>query len=114
MINFLKYLDEFIEYLKYCKELAFEEEPDYDYLINLLKKILKYNCDNSDPDFDWDYNLKSNGKYDLLNNLGKYKNKSMLMNNKSTNSQIFNRDETAISPNFFKNNGNSIFNKNEE
>ena len=32
--------NEFLEYLKYCKNLKFEENPDYEYLRNLFRKIL--------------------------------------------------------------------------
>lgn len=80
-------------------------------MINLLKRVLSNYCENLDPDFDWNKNLKSKEKYDISNH-GKYKNKSMIMNNKSTNSQIYNKDETAISPGILKN-GNSIFKKEE-
>jgi len=102
-----KIIGEFIEYFKYCKELIFEADPDYDYLIGLLKKILTDYCNNSDPDFDWDKSLKSNNIFESINT-GKYKNKSMLMHNKSSNSHIFNRDETDISPGILKH-VNSIF-----
>jgi serine/threonine protein kinase len=32
---------EFTEYVKYCKNLAFEQDPDYEYLRNLFRNILK-------------------------------------------------------------------------
>jgi len=32
--------NEFLEYVKYCKNLKFEENPDYEYLRNLFRKIL--------------------------------------------------------------------------
>jgi hypothetical protein len=112
-------LDEFIDYIEYCRELPFEADSDYDYLLNLLKNILKNYCDNEDPDFDWDKTIKSNDRYEVPNNNSNHningrlmKNKSMLMNNKSTNSQINNKDETTFSPGFLKN-GNSIFIKDE-
>lgn len=99
--------------------MKFEADPDYEYLLNLLKDILKKHCENEDPDFDWDKNLRSKGKYEIpiINgisnmNIGKYKNKSMLMQNKSTNSFIDNKDESAFSPGLMKN-GNSIFRKDE-
>lgn len=82
-----------------------------------MHNVLSKYCENEEPDFDWDKTLKSNGKQEAVSsngnvNIGKYKNKSMLMQNKSTNSQIINRDETAFSPGMLKN-GNSIFKKDE-
>ena len=35
--------DEFIDYMKYVKQLEFEQEPDYKYLINLFISILSKN-----------------------------------------------------------------------
>ena len=32
---------EFIEFVKYCRGLKFEEEPDYNYLRGLMIKSLK-------------------------------------------------------------------------
>ena len=31
---------QFVDYIKYCKNLAFEQDPDYEYLRNLFRKIL--------------------------------------------------------------------------
>ena len=36
--------DEFKEFLCYCRNLKFDEEPDYQYLKGLLKKVLYKNC----------------------------------------------------------------------
>jgi len=97
--------------------LTFEADPDYEYLLSLFKNILKKHCENEDPDFDWDKTLKSKEKYEVSSikgnmNIGKYKNKSMLHQNKSYNSHIYNRDETDFSPGMLKN-VNSIFKKDE-
>jgi len=32
---------EFAEYMKYCKNLRFEQDPNYEYLRNLFKNIRK-------------------------------------------------------------------------
>lgn len=45
----LGYPDAFARYLNYCKALAFEEEPDYDYLRNLFRQHF-HRCG-----FAWDY-----------------------------------------------------------
>ena len=55
--NFLP--EEFCEYIKYCRKLNFEQEPDYEHLRNLFKKVLiKYRTIN-DLNFSW---LKRNKK----------------------------------------------------
>ena len=61
--------NEFIEYLKYTKSLKFEENPDYEYLINLFKKILDKEYQSYDLKFSWvndrNYNtLKEKNKND--------------------------------------------------
>ena len=104
--------DEFSEFIDYCRKLEFEQEPDYEFLTNLLKKVLKNNCEISNPDFDWNYKLKSNSNYECNNDENKHKNKSMLLNI-STISHVYFKDETGISRNFLKINGNSIFHKND-
>jgi len=78
-----------------------------------LEKYCKY----EEPDLQWDKKLKVNGKAEAVSSnsnikIGKYKNKSMVIQNKSTNSQIYNKDETTFSPAMLKN-SNSIFKKNE-
>ena len=37
--------------------LEFEDDPDYDYLLNLFKTAL-VNCDEDEPDFNWNKDLK--------------------------------------------------------
>lgn len=44
---------EFVEYLKYCKNLKFEETPDYDYLKGLFRKIMLENGFKNDSIFMW-------------------------------------------------------------
>ncbi|KAI9350887.1 kinase-like domain-containing protein [Obelidium mucronatum] len=45
--------DEFAIYLKYCRELKFDEEPNYDYLRSLFVKVLQDANDVDDGIFDW-------------------------------------------------------------
>ena len=48
------YPDELVSYLKYTKSLEFEEDPKYDYLIELFEKIIKNNLlDTIDYRYDW-------------------------------------------------------------
>jgi len=47
--------DEFITYVKYCRNLKFKEKPDYKLLINLLKELYErkgYNY-RKNVKFDW-------------------------------------------------------------
>ena len=48
---------EFTEYVKYCKNLAFEQDPDYEYLRNLFRNILKKIHEKNDLNFSWNKKL---------------------------------------------------------
>ena len=63
---------EFVDYVKYCKGLAFEQDPDYEYLRNLFRKILLDINQINDMKFSWSKNvakniLKMNGKGKYIN-----------------------------------------------
>ncbi|KAJ3324353.1 casein kinase I [Blyttiomyces sp. JEL0837] len=47
------YPEEFAAYLKYARDLKFEDTPDYDYLRQLMNKVLARNGDVDDGVFDW-------------------------------------------------------------
>ena len=47
------YPPEFAKYLKYCRNLGFEETPDYDYLRDLLTKALRDDGNVEDGEYDW-------------------------------------------------------------
>ena len=47
------YPPEFAKYLKYCRNLGFEETPDYDYLRDLLTKALRDDGSVEDGEYDW-------------------------------------------------------------
>ena len=44
---------EFTNYLNYCRNLKFEEKPDYDYLKNLIKGLMKKSAFENDYRYDW-------------------------------------------------------------
>ena len=44
---------QFVDYIKYCKNLAFEQDPDYEYLRNLFKNILLSENQINDMNFSW-------------------------------------------------------------
>jgi len=43
----------FCKYFEYCRQLMYEEEPDYDYLITLFTKTLQQNNEVIDFMYDW-------------------------------------------------------------
>ena len=45
--------EEFSQYIKYCRNLHFKEDPDYDYLRGLFTTILIKNRHNNDLNFSW-------------------------------------------------------------
>ncbi|KAI8620333.1 kinase-like domain-containing protein [Chytriomyces sp. MP71] len=49
----LNYPDEFIVYLRYCRDLTFEETPDYDFLRGLFTQVLTRTGETDDGIFDW-------------------------------------------------------------
>ena len=44
---------QFLEYMNYCRRLGFEENPDYNYLINLFQSFMKELSYEDDGQFDW-------------------------------------------------------------
>ena len=49
---------EFIKYIDYCKKLKFEEDPDYEFLRNIFRKILNSQNTINDNKFSWIFNKK--------------------------------------------------------
>jgi serine/threonine protein kinase len=45
--------DEFCEYIKYTRNLQFEEDPNYDYLRGLFSKVMQRFKYNKDYEYDW-------------------------------------------------------------
>ena len=43
----------FLEYMKYCRNLKFEQEPDYKYLIELFENKFKELGYEDDGTFEW-------------------------------------------------------------
>ena len=91
---------EFVKYFEYVKQLEFDEDPNYNLLIELFQSVLKNNCgvkyinsNNSKREslFDWNSNINNIGLIDHYIMNKKYnslmdKNKS----NKSNNNKRFN------------------------
>jgi len=53
--------EEFCLYLNYCRNLKFEEKPDYNYLRKLFKDVMHRNGFENDYMYDWTIK-KSGGK----------------------------------------------------
>lgn len=45
--------DEFVLYLNYCRRLEFDEDPDYEYLRNILVNLYKLHGYTVDNGYDW-------------------------------------------------------------
>lgn len=56
------YPTEFSTYLAYCKNLRFDEKPDYAYLKKLFKDLFKKQGFEHDYKYDWDGIAKSDKK----------------------------------------------------
>ena len=48
---------EFAEYVRYCRNLGFEDDPNYNYLRNLFKRLLLKMRENNDSNFTWNKKL---------------------------------------------------------
>ena len=58
---FKGYPDEFIQYMEYCFNLKFEEEPNYRNMIKMFKELFKNRDYENDLAYDW-VTVKSNDK----------------------------------------------------
>ena len=45
--------EEFTKYLQYCRNMQFEEKPDYNYLRQLFKSIMSKHSYEHDQEYDW-------------------------------------------------------------
>jgi hypothetical protein len=61
---------EFKEFMEYCRQLKFEEDPDYKHIIGLFDKCLaRNNLDSKILDFTWKQNRLSKDKEALKNSV---------------------------------------------
>jgi len=59
---------EFAQYIKYCKNLRFEQDPNYEYLRNLFKNILERIHERNDLNFSWNKKIfykRTNSKKEI-------------------------------------------------
>jgi len=52
--------EEFVKYLAYCRNLRFDEKPDYAYCRNLFKE--RFTKDKFEMDYSYDWNLMASEK----------------------------------------------------
>ena len=56
-----------VKFIKYCKNLGFEEDPNYNYLRGLIRNIMNKNCIQFDFIYDWDMHNIKNGVHHKKN-----------------------------------------------
>ena len=91
--------EELINYIIYVKNLAYEEDPKYDYLINLFNVIIKERL-NENLDYKYDWLMSKEEQIKIKNNesnILKAPNNSSLINNYNSNSN--NKEITVINEN---------------
>ena len=57
-------ISEFVDFLKYCRNLQFEEEPNYDYLRGLFINLLNFYQFKNDLNFSWIQKNQRNKRQD--------------------------------------------------
>ena len=84
---------EIITYMQYCRELEFEQKPDYDYLRGLFENVLKSNGTFNDLHFSWIKDIS------ILKNYKNIKNRIKQINinkrKESPQSRIFKKLESS-------------------
>ena len=87
---------EFANYIKYCKNLCFEEDPDYEYLRNLFKNILLKMNQKNDLIFSWTkVNYFSKQNYFKEMNRDKYIN--LLKRKESSQTRLYKSIQKSLS-----------------
>ena len=84
---------EFAEYIKYCRNLTFEQDPNYEYLRNLFKKILDERNQIKDLHFSWKNNKhflpKQNSKQLIIVGNSKDKYINLLRRKQSPQTRLY-------------------------
>lgn len=87
------YDNEFIDYLKYCRNLVFDQQPNYDYLRKLFRNVMKKYNYQYDWNFDWveKQNTTNNHTQNISNSIQQQHN-----NNQNNIQNIYNGGLQAI------------------
>ena len=116
---------EFENFVSYTRNLEFTQVPDYNYLRNLLKRVIKKNGDTIDFFYDWcsqkpniksddiiytnDYKIQYNGPNEWLNNFEPYK--KPINENENSDDDDDNEDKNKENNNNKKNHNFTGINK---
>ena len=97
------YSSELVNFIKYCRYLEYEQEPNYDYLTGLFVNIIKNDLkEEIDYKYDWiknDIDLQKNIRENYITEEGinnNYLNNSSLVNNMNNSISILNNNSTLI------------------
>ena len=82
-----------ITYMKYCRELEFEQKPDYDYLRNLFEEVLKSKGMHNDLHFSWIQDISILKNYHIIKN--KINSVNLGKRKESPQSRIFKKLENS-------------------
>ena len=108
---FIGYPKELSTYMDYCKNLGYEEEPNYEYLSNLFKDIITNNLkEEIDYKYDWlknDIDLNKNIKENYITEEGFIDN-----DNDLNNSSMINNLSNSFSRGYSSSNKDYLFNDN--
>ena len=99
------YPKQFCEYIKYTRNLSFEQEPDYNYLKKLIYNIMDKNDFSLDYLFDWGLSKKKDEHKDInsiSNNFGNNFNKTYQKNTKQNSINDNNGSNKAVENNNIK------------
>jgi serine/threonine protein kinase len=119
------YPTELVTYIKYCKGLDYNEEPDYNYLTGLFSNVIKNHLkEEIDFKYDWiknDIDLNKSIRENYITDEGinnSYLNNTSMVNNMNNSTSILNNNSNIIYENEHKinkiNNINNINNINKE
>ena len=97
------YPSELVNYLKYCKYLDYEQEPDYNYLTGLFVNIIKNELkEEVDYKYDWiknDIDLQKSIRENYITEDGinsSYLNNTSMINNMNNSISILNNNSSII------------------
>ena len=102
--------EEFIDYYKYVKSLNFEQDPDYEYLRNVFRRILKNSLELNDYKFSWllnkNYlkNLKTNNQNINIKNIKNQKYVNILLRSNSPGNRLYRSIKKSLEKDKFNNN----------
>jgi serine/threonine protein kinase len=95
--------EEFASFIKYCRNLEFEQEPNYDYLKNLFSNILDRNYQKQELYFFWaiieQHNKRNSNSVGIENNHKvKKSNSNIMIYNKIKKSSEKNKENQIMTP----------------